>query len=150
MSATAFNSYLTLLGLETLSLRIKRVANSTEKIVKTLFENGLKVNHPTLINHPDYKLYKKYFTVGCGSVFTIDFGSKEKAFEFINGLKLAFVTANICDSRTLALHMDSTIFSDFAEKEKEFLGITKGLVRISTGLENPDDLIADFLQNYHG
>ncbi len=146
MSASAFNSYLTLIGLETLPLRTKRVFDSTKKIVKALYENGLKVKYPVLENHPDCKLYKKYFTKGCGPVFTIDLGSKKRAFEFIDKLKLAFITANICDSRTLALHMDSTIFSDFTEKEKEFLGITKGLVRVSIGLENPGDLIADFLQ----
>ena len=56
------------------------------------------------------------------------------------------MTANIGDSRTLALHMASTIYRDFDEKAREFLGITPGLVRISIGLENPGDIIEDFLQ----
>ena len=148
MSASAFNSYLTLLGLETLAIRTNFIANSTKKIVKALSKAGMKVNHPLLKNHSDNKLYKKYFKNGCGTVFTIDFGVKKRAYEFINNLKFAFVTANISDSRTLALHMDSTIFNDFSKDEKEFLGIGKGLVRISVGLENPDDIIADFLHSY--
>ena len=72
-------------------------------------------------------------------------GSKEKAYQFLNRTKLATITANIGDSRTLALHMASTIYSDFDEDEKKFLGITDGLIRVSIGLENPQDIIEDFL-----
>ena len=72
-------------------------------------------------------------------------GSKEKAYEFLNKTKLSTLTANIGDSRTLALHMASTIYSDFDEDTRKFLGITDGLIRISIGLENPQDIIDDFL-----
>ncbi len=145
MSASAFNSQLTMLGLETLPIRTEHIANSVEKIVTTLEKEGLNVNHPSLKRHKHNDRYLKYFKYGCGTLFTIDMGTKEKAFEYIDKLKLATVTANIGDSRTLALHMDSTIYSDFTQEEKEFLGITPGLIRVSIGLENPDDLIKDFL-----
>ncbi|WP_345980539.1 aminotransferase class I/II-fold pyridoxal phosphate-dependent enzyme [Sulfurimonas sp. HSL3-2] len=145
MSASAYNSYLTMLGLETLPLRMDRVVDSVEKVVKALNERGLHVNHPCLSFHPHHERYVNEFKNGCGTLFTIDMGSKEKAFAFLNKTKIATLTANIGDSRTLALHMASTIYSDFDAKTKEFLGITEGLIRISVGLENPQDIIDDFL-----
>ena len=146
MSANAHASYQTMLGLETLPLRMERIVQSIETIVKALEKEGLKINHPSLASHPHYTRYKELFTKGCGTLFTIDMGSKEKAFAFLNKTELATLTANIGDSRTLALHMASTIYRDFDEKTKEFLGITPGLIRISIGLENPQDIINDFLK----
>jgi O-acetylhomoserine (thiol)-lyase len=72
-------------------------------------------------------------------------GTKEKAFDFLNRSKLITITANIGDSRTLGLHMGSTIYRDFDEPTREFLGITPGLIRISIGLENPEEIINDFI-----
>jgi O-acetylhomoserine (thiol)-lyase len=146
MSANAHASYQTMLGLETLPLRMERIVQSIETIVRALDKEGLKINHPSLASHPHHARYKEQFTQGCGTLFTIDMGSKEKAFSFLNKTKLATLTANIGDSRTLALHMASTIYRDFDEKTKEFLGITPGLIRISIGLENPQDIINDFLK----
>jgi O-acetylhomoserine (thiol)-lyase len=146
MSANAHASYQTLLGLETLPLRMQHISQSIEKIVKALEKQNINVNHPSLPTHPHHQRYKKNFAAGCGTLFTIDMGSKEAAFAFLNRSELVHITANIGDSRTLALHMASTIYKDFDEKTKEFLGITPGLVRISIGLEHPDDIIKDFLK----
>ena len=145
MSANANASYQTLLGLETLPLRLPRISQSVEIIAKELSQHGLHINHPSLESHPHHKRYKSDFKNGCGTLLTIDMGSKEAAFKFINTTNIATITANIGDSRTLALHMASTIYSDFDEKTRKFLGITDGLIRISIGLENPQDIIADFL-----
>jgi O-acetylhomoserine (thiol)-lyase len=145
MSASAYNSYLTMLGLETLPLRMDRIVESVEKIVKALDEKGLHVNHPCLSTHPHHERYKTNFVNGCGTLFTIDMGTKERAFRFLNSTKLATITANIGDSRTLALHMASTIYRDFDADTRKFLGITDGLIRVSVGLENPQDIIDDFL-----
>jgi len=145
MSANANASYQTLLGLETLPLRLSRIVNSLEYIVQKLEGNGLNVNHPSLVSHPHYKRYKNDFLNGCGTLFTIDMGSKDAAYKFINNTKLATISANIGDSRTLALHMASTIYRDFEIEKREFLGITDGLIRISIGLENPQDIVKDFL-----
>jgi O-acetylhomoserine (thiol)-lyase len=145
MSASAFNSYLTMLGLETLPLRMDRIVQSVETVVRALHVKGLHVNHPCLESHPHHERYKSDFSNGCGTLFTIDMGSKEKAFELLNRTKLVTITANIGDSRTLALHMASTIYRDFDEKTREFLGISDGLIRVSVGLENPQDIIDDFL-----
>ena len=147
MSASAYNSYLTMLGLETLPLRMDRIIDSVEKVVKALEENGLHVNHPCLSSHPHHARYLNDFKNGCGTLFTIDMGTKEKAFTFLNRTKLATITANIGDSRTLALHMASTIYRDFDQETRKFLGITDGLIRVSVGLENPQDIIYDFLNS---
>lgn len=146
MSANAHNSYLTMLGLETLPLRLSRITQSIEKIAFELTQAGLDINHPSLENHPHHERYKTLFSQGCGTFMTLDMGSKEKAYKFLNSTKIATLTANIGDSRTLALHMASTIYSDFDTQTREFLGITDGLIRISIGLENPQDIIDDFIK----
>ena len=144
MSANAHASYQTMLGLETLPLRLPRVVQSVETIVKALDANGLNINHPALESHPHHARYKEHFQNGCGTLFTIDMGSQARAYDFLRKTKLATITANIGDSRTLALHMASTIYSDFDEETRKFLGISDGLIRISVGLENPQDIIDDF------
>ena len=146
MSANANASYQTMLGLETLPLRMDRIVSSVETIAKELDKNGLNINHPCLASHPHHERYKTDFSNGCGTLLTIDMGTKEKAFAFLNKTKLATLTANIGDSRTLALHMGSTIYRDFDDETKGFLGITEGLIRVSIGLENPQDIINDFLE----
>ncbi|MBA1438754.1 MAG: O-acetylhomoserine aminocarboxypropyltransferase/cysteine synthase [Epsilonproteobacteria bacterium] len=146
MSANAHASYQTMLGLETLPLRMPRVVQSIETVVKALDAQGVHINHPSLPKHPHHQRYQTLFQNGCGTLFTIDMGTQEKAYKFLDNSKLATITANIGDSRTLALHMASTIYSDFSDEEKEFLGITDGLIRISVGLENPEDIIDDFIQ----
>jgi O-acetylhomoserine (thiol)-lyase len=146
MSANANASYLTMLGVETLPLRMNRVVESVEIIAKELDKNGLNINHPCLMQHPHHERYLSDFKDGCGTLLTIDMGTKERAFEFLNRTKIATLTANIGDSRTLALHMASTIYRDFNQDERKFLGITDGLIRVSIGLENPQDIINDFLE----
>lgn len=146
MSASAHASYQTMLGLETLSLRMDRIVDSVEMVVRELNKAGLSINHPSLNSHIHNSRYKKLFPKGCGTFFTIDMGSKEKAYKFLENSKIATITANIGDSRTLALHMASTIYSDFDKDQREFLGITDGLIRVSIGLENPTDIIDDFIK----
>jgi O-acetylhomoserine (thiol)-lyase len=146
MSANANASYQTMLGLETLPLRLSRITNSLEIVALALHESGLNINHPSLKSHPHHERYLSDFKNGCGALFTIDMGSKTRAFEFLNNTKLATLTANIGDNRTLALHMASTIYRDFDEETRKFLGISDGLIRISIGLENPEDIINDFIQ----
>ena len=146
MSASAFSSYLTLLGLETMPLRLDRINTSIERIACALDQKGINVNHPSVESHNQHERYTAQFSKGCGTLMTIDMGSQEGAYSFLRKTKLATITANIGDSRTLALHMASTIYSDFDAETRKFLGITDGLIRISIGLENPDDIIEDFIQ----
>ncbi len=145
MSANAFASFLTMLGLETLALRTQRVNASVEKTARLLFDEGVKVRHPSLQNHEHNLRYEALFEDGCGPVLTIDCGTKARAFKFLNESKLLIQTANIGDNRTLALHMASTIYRDFTEEERKQMGITPGLIRLSIGLETPLVLAEDMI-----
>ncbi|MBD3789650.1 MAG: O-acetylhomoserine aminocarboxypropyltransferase/cysteine synthase [Campylobacterales bacterium] len=149
MTANAFGSYLTLLGLETLSLRVERVNKSVAKVAKILDEklpSTITVNHPSLPKSEDYARYQLDYAEGCGPLLTLDCGTKERAFALLDRLKLVILTANIGDNRTLALHMGSTIYRDFDEETRLFLGVTQGLIRVSVGLEDPQVIAEDFLQ----
>ncbi len=134
MSQDAYESYLTILGLQTLPWRIRRVSESA-RILAKWFDERVKVIWPKEIPR---------FMDGIGPMFAIDLGSKKRAFQFLERVRLPFITANLGDARTLALHMQSTIYRDFEPDQLEFLGITEGLIRISVGLESVDDLIEDF------
>lgn len=151
MSANAFGSFLTLLGIETLSLRMKKVLENIEKISSILDENLPKsvVRHPSLSKHEHYQRYRSNYLMGCGSLMTLELGDQENAFKFLNATKLITQTANIGDNRTLALHMKSTIYKDFDEDALQILGITDGLVRVSVGLENPSDIANDLIEAFN-
>jgi O-acetylhomoserine (thiol)-lyase len=149
MTANAFGSFMTMIGLETLSLRVERVNRSVEKIVFILDEKlpkGVRVNHPCLNSSPYNARYLADFANGCGPLLTLDCGTKERAFKLLNNLQSVIQTANIGDNRTLALHMTSTIYSDFDEEARKFLGVHEGLIRVSIGLEDPEVIAEDFLQ----
>ena len=149
MTANAFGSFLTLLGLETLSLRVERINRSVAQVVKILDEklpDSVSVNHPSLPRSEDYARYELDFEHGCGPLLTLDCGNKENAFTLLDRLTLVTQTANIGDNRTLALHMTSTIYSDFDDDARKFLGVHAGLIRVSIGLEDPQTIADDFLQ----
>ena len=142
----AMSSYLTLVGMETLPLRLDRLKKSLPIVAKGLKAAGFKVRHPSLAEHEHHHLYNGFYNGYVGSLLTIDFDSDKAAFNFLDRSKLITITANIGDSRTLGLHMASTIYKDYGDEARSFLGVTKGLVRLSVGLENPEDIIADFKQ----
>ena len=149
MTANAFGSFMTMIGIETLSLRVERINKSVETVAALLdkkLPEGVSVNHPSLPSSPDHARYKSDFPQGCGPLLTINCGTKERAFALLNKLNLVIQTANIGDNRTLALHMTSTIYSDFNEEARKFLGVDEGLIRVSIGLEDPNAIAEDFLQ----
>lgn len=149
MSANAYASFLTMLGLETLALRIQRVNDSIPKLVKLLAEKlpkHITVSHPSLEANKYHHRFKSAFNSACGPIITLECTNKANAFKLLNNLKLVTQTANIGDNRTLALHMSSTIYRDFDMKTQEYLGVTEGLIRISVGLEDPQEIAEDILQ----
>jgi O-acetylhomoserine (thiol)-lyase len=149
MSGNAYGSFLTMLGLETLALRLERVNQSIPTLVKLLDEqlpSHIKVTHPSLESNAYHERFKSNFNRACGPIITLECGDKETAFKLLNNLELVTQTANIGDNRTLALHMSSTIYRDFDKKTQLYLGITDGLVRVSVGLEDPSIIAKDFLQ----
>ncbi|MGI6229072.1 MAG: O-acetylhomoserine aminocarboxypropyltransferase/cysteine synthase family protein [Christensenellales bacterium] len=146
-----FNSFLLLQGLETLSLRIERHVENALKVVEYLTKHSEveSVNHPSLKNHPNNGLYKKYFGNGAGSIFTFEIkGDAEKAKSFIDNLKLFSLLANVADVKSLAIHPASTTHSQLSEEELTDSGIKPNTIRLSIGTEHIDDIIADLEQAF--
>lgn len=147
-SLAPFNAWLYLLGLETLSLRMER--HSKNALVAALIlqthPKVIKVNYPFLPNGPDYVTAKKQMSGG-GALLSFEIaGGLKSGKKFIKSLKLVSHLANLGDSRTLAIHPASTTHSQVPKKEREKIGITDGLVRMSVGLENIEDILDDVLQ----
>lgn len=144
-----FESWLLLLGLETLSLRSEKHVQNTLELAHWLREQDevAWVNYPGLDDHPSYAKAQKYFKGKPGAVLT--FGLKqgfEAAKSFINGLQLVSHLANVGDARTLAIHPASTTHSQLSAEEQAFAGVNPELVRISVGLEGLEDVKADLKQ----
>jgi len=141
-----FNAFLLLQGVETLSLRVERHAKNTEKVVEFLKNSPYvdKVNHPSLNEHPDHELYKRYFPNGGASIFTFDIkGGREEAWKFIDNLKIFSLLANVADVKSLVIHPASTTHSQLSEEELKEQGIYQNTIRLSIGTEHIDDIIAD-------
>lgn len=141
-----FNAFLLLQGIETLSLRIERHAENTAKVVEFLASNEQveRVNHPSLPEHPNNALYKKYFPHGGGSIFTFEIkGCVEQAHKFIDNLKIFSLLANVADVKSLVIHPATTTHSQLTEKELAEQGIKPNTIRLSIGTEHIDDIIAD-------
>ena len=144
-----FNSFLLLQGLETLSLRVERHVANALKVVDFLKNHPQveKVNHPSLPNHRDYKLYERYFPSGAGSIFTFELkGGAEKAKIFTEKLKLFSLLANVADVKSLVIHPASTTHSQMNEKDLLACGIKPNSIRLSIGTEHIDDIISDLSQ----
>jgi len=141
-----FNAFLLLQGVETLSLRLERHAENTKKVVEYLsaHKQVKKVNHPSLADHPDNELYKKYFPNGGASIFTFEIeGGREEAWKFIDNLKIFSLLANVADVKSLVIHPASTTHSQLSADELAEQGIYENTIRLSIGTEHIDDIIAD-------
>ena len=146
-----FNAFLLLQGIETLSLRLERHAENTEKVVEFLKNHPQveRVNHPSLPEHPDHALYERYFPNGGGSIFTFDIrGGQEEAWKFIDNLQIFSLLANVADVKSLVIHPASTTHSQLSAEELEDQGIHANTIRLSIGTEHVDDLIADLERGF--
>lgn len=144
-----FNAFILLQGLETLSLRVERHVENALKVVNFLKNHPKvkKVNHPSLPEHPDHKLYQEYFPKGAGSIFTFQIeGGQEEAFRFIDNLEIFSLLANVADVKSLVIHPASTTHSQLTAEELVEQEIYPGTIRLSIGTEHVDDLIADLEQ----
>ena len=144
-----FNAFLLLQGIETLSLRLDRHAENTKKVVEFLQNHPkvAKVNHPSLLDHPDHALYEKYFPNGGASIFTFEIkGGKETAWKFIDNLKIFSLLANVADVKSLVIHPATTTHSQLSDEELADQGISQSTIRLSIGTEHYEDIIDD-LQN---
>lgn len=143
------HSFLYLLGLETLALRVERHVSNALKIVDFLTKSDKvkSVAHPSLSSHKDNSLYKEYFKSGGVSIFTFEInGTKEDAVEFISKLKIFSLLANVADAKSLVIHPASTTHSQMTDEELAAAGISPTTIRLSVGIENADDLIEDLKQ----
>ena len=141
-----FNAFLLLQGLETLSLRVERHIENTQKIVDFLESHPKveKVNYPGLPSSPYYDLAQKYFPKGAGSIFTFHVkGGSAEAGQLIDQLEIFSNLANVADAKSLVVHPYTTTHSQLSEEDLAACGVTPNQIRISVGLENADDLMED-------
>ncbi|KUO65893.1 MAG: O-acetylhomoserine aminocarboxypropyltransferase [Gracilibacter sp. BRH_c7a] len=143
------NSFLFLQGLETLSLRVRQHVSNTKKVVDFLKDhpNVSWVNYPGIEGSKYYDLAQKYFPKGPGSIFTFGIkGGVEAGKTFINNLELFSLLANVADAKSLVIHPASTTHAQLSEEDQINAGVTPDLIRLSIGIEDAEDIIADLDQ----
>lgn len=148
-SPSPFNSFLTITGLETLSLRMERHSENALSVAKFLQNDDRVdwVNYPGLKEHDSHKNAEKYLENGFGGMVTFGIkGGKETAEKFINNLEIFLHLANVGDAKSLAIHPASTTHQQLSEEDLIKTGITPGLIRLSVGIEDIKDLKADLNQ----
>jgi len=136
-------------GIETLHLRMPRHVESTRKVVAFLSSNSSveKILYPEIPGHPDCELAKKLLPKGCGAVFSFDIkGGREAGRKFIESLRVFSHLANVGDAKSLVIHPATTTHYRMSDEDLKKAGIGPGTIRLSVGLEDPDDLVADLAQ----
>ncbi len=147
-SMSPFNAWVLTKSLETLYVRMDRHAASALKIAEALTNHPAIswVKYPFLPTHPQYEIAKRQMSNG-GGIVTFELkGGIEAGRKFLNNLRMLSMTNNLGDSRSIASHPASTTHSKLTEAERQGVGITPGLIRISVGLEHPDDILEDISQ----
>ncbi|GAA0875078.1 O-succinylhomoserine sulfhydrylase [Wandonia haliotis] len=140
-----FNAWLLSKSLETLSVRFERHSSSAHEIARRLEEHSKVdwVRYPFLTSHPDYELAKRQMQSG-GAIVTFQIkGGQQSGQTFLNSLQLFSLTANLGDTRSIATHPASTTHSKLTREERASVGISDGLIRLSIGLEHPEDIWDD-------
>jgi len=144
-----FNSFLNLIGLETLALRVQRHVENTQAVAEFLEQHPAVtwVNYPGLPSHESYERAKKYLPKGAGAVIGFGVkGGKEAGRAFIDNLKLFSHLANVGDARSLAIHPATTTHQQLSEEEQIASGVTDDYVRLAVGIEAIEDILADLDQ----
>lgn len=147
-SLSPFNAWVLSKSLETLALRMERHSDNALALARTLegVEGVSAVRYPFLPSHPQHDLARRQMSAGGGLLtFTVD-GGIEQGRRFLDALELCSLTANLGDTRTIATHPASTTHAKLTEDERLAVGITPGLIRISVGLEDIEDITDDVLQ----
>ena len=141
-------AYMQTLGLETLAVRYERVTDTCQKLVEKLekLPEVESVNYTGLPSNKYYILSKEQFGDRPGAMFTLDLASREACFTFMNKLKVVRRATNLFDNKTLAIHPASTIFVTFTPTVRKDMNVSDKTLRISVGLEDLEDLYADFVQ----
>ena len=145
------SAFLFIQSLESLSLRVAKHVSNTEKVVDYLLSvpHVKEVNYPNVKGNKYYDLAKKYFPKGAGSIFTFTIdGGVTEAKKFIDSLKIFSQLANVADAKSLVIHPSSTTHQQLTLEEQKAAGFGPDTIRISIGLEDPDDLIYDLSQAF--
>lgn len=145
---SAFNAWVLVKGLETLRLRVEQQARSAYAVAQALQDHPVirRVWYPFLDSHPQYDLAKRQM-LGGGTVVTFELdGGKDEAFALMNALAIVDISNNLGDSKSLITHPATTTHRRLAEADRLKVGITDGVLRVSVGLEDADDLVADLTQ----
>jgi len=139
-----FNAWVMLKGLETIDLRVRAQAAGARAIAEALQGDArLRVIYPGLSDHPQHALAIRQMGQG-GTLLALDIaGGQAAAFRFLNALQVVLISNNLGDAKSIATHPATTTHQRLAEERRAALGITPGLVRLSVGLEDPEDLLAD-------
>jgi O-acetylhomoserine (thiol)-lyase len=143
------SSFLLLLGIETLSLRVERHVENTRKVVNYLANHPKVswVNYPNLPGNKYKALADRYFPNGAGSIFTFGIkGGREAGAKFIDSLELFSHLANVADAKSLVIHPATTTHAQLNDEELKAAGVTPDMIRLSIGIENIDDILADLEQ----
>src|SRR4029079_8787397 len=144
-----FNAFMFIQGLETLPLRMRVHCANANAVAKHLGANPkiTKVIHPTVMTGESKKRAEKYLSGGMGALLGFELkGGVEAGRKFIDSLKMFYHVANIGDARSLAIHPASTTHQQLTAAEQLAAGVTPGYVRLSVGIEHPDDILADLGQ----
>ncbi len=144
-SISPFNAWIMLKGLETLDLRVRKMSENAQKLADFLSTSNKikKLFYPFDKSHPQYELAKKQMGAGSNMVSFEIKGGQEAAFRFADALAIILISNNLGDAKSLISHPATTTHQRFSEKERLEMGIERSLLRLSVGLENSDDLIAD-------
>jgi len=148
-SQAPFNSFLNIIGLETLALRVQRHVDNTLAVAQYLEQHpGIEwVNYPGLPSHPSYERAKHYLPKGAGAVLGFGIkGGRAAGRTFIDNLKIFSHLANVGDARSLAIHPASTTHSQLSAEEQRASGVTEDYVRLAIGIEDIDDILYDLDQ----
>ena len=140
------NAFHLLQGVETLPLRMKRHVENTTSVVEFLEEADAVtwVSHPSVATHPDHELAKQLLPKGAGAILSFGIaGGREAGCRFIENVQLASHLANVGDAKTLVLHPASTTHQQLSAEDLVAAGVGEDLIRLSVGLEDPEDIISD-------
>jgi len=152
-SMSPFTAWVMLKGLETMELRVRAQTTTAHVIAQTLEGHAklARVIYPGLESHPQAALVQDQMGGKGGTVIALDVaGGQAAAFKFLNGLKVAVISNNLGDAKSILTHPSTTTHQRLSEEQRMSLGITPGLVRFSVGLEDPEDLMADILRALEG
>ena len=143
------NAFLTNLGMETLALRMERHCDNAKKVAAFLASHPKVewVKHPSLADNKYHDLANKYMPKGQGGMMSFGVkGGSEKAAEFMEGLNMIAIVTHVADARSCVLHPASTTHRQLSKSDLEAIGIADNLIRLSVGIENSEDIIADIAQ----